>query len=442
MIFHLLGKKSREKRRDCVKILSMTNIPLKIAFLIIFLDIMSFSLIFPLFPQLLQYYLEHDGDNKLLHLISGPSTFQKSTIFFGGILGSLYSLLQFIASPLWGGLSDKVGRRPILLLSTTAMALSYALWIFANSFTLLLIARFLGGIMGGNISVATAVAADVTDEKSRSKGMAVIGVAFALGFILGPAIGGITSLVRLDLLFPNLILYGLNPFSATALSGTLLSLLSLYILRTKFQETLLRGKTKGSERTINVLKIFQIPTKGAFLCCLAYFLFVVSFSGMEFSLAFLAAERFHFSSLDNAWMFVTVGVILALVQGGIVRKKASEVGEKKMSLIGLGFVFPGLIIIGYAKSIMILYGGLFFLSVGSAMAIPCLTALVSLYSPSERQGGILGVFRSLGALGRVLGPLAASFLYWRFSSAHPYFVGAAFILIPLGLVALLPKRVE
>ena len=419
------------------------NIPLRIAFLIIFLDIMSFSLIFPIFPQLSRYYLENDGDNRLLRLIFDPlSSFQDPTILFGGILGSLYSLLQFISSPLWGGISDKVGRRPVLILSTISMALSYALWIFANSFTLLVVARCLGGIMGGNISVATAVVADITDKKSRSKGMAVIGIAFALGFILGPALGGLFSLVRLDLLFPNLVSYGLNPFSAPALLGTLLSLLNLSILKTKFQETLSEGKTRISERTINVLKIFYIPNREAFLCCLAYFLFVVSFSGIEFTLAFLAAERFHFSSLDNAWMFVTVGILLALVQGGLVRNKASKVGEKKMSLIGLGLVVPGLVITGSAQSIATLYGGLFFLSVGSAMAIPCLTALVSLYSPSEHQGKILGIFRSLGALARVLGPLGASFLYWRLSSAYPYFVGAAFLVIPLGLVTLLPKREE
>ena len=146
----------------------------KIIFLTLFLDLIGFSIIFPLFPSLAQYYLDVDGDNLFLRLIFNSLTTLTSTgnsfstvVLFGGALGALYSLLQFIAAPLWGAISDRIGRRPVLLLSVSALALSYGMWFFAGSFTVLILSRFIGGIMGGNISTATAVMADVTDAKNR-----------------------------------------------------------------------------------------------------------------------------------------------------------------------------------------------------------------------------------------------------------------------------------
>ncbi|MEX1098878.1 MAG: ferrochelatase, partial [Bacteriovoracaceae bacterium] len=157
---------------------------IKIIFLTLFLDLVGFSIIFPLFPALAEHYLAVDGDNFFLRLIfdgvralmatsEGAGAFS-SVVLFGGALGAIYSFLQFIAAPLWGGLSDRIGRRPVLLISVAGLALSYLLWFFSGSFTLLILARFVGGIMGGNISTATAVIADVTSQKIRSKGMAFV----------------------------------------------------------------------------------------------------------------------------------------------------------------------------------------------------------------------------------------------------------------------------
>ena len=159
---------------------------------------------------------------------------------------------------------------------------------------------------------------------------------------------------------------------------------------------------------------------------------------MEFTLTFLAAERLGYSSMDNAYMFIFIGFIIALVQGGVVRRKAHSVGERKMALMGLISIIPGLLLIAYAQSSFLIYGGLFFLAVGSSMAIPCLTSLVSLYTPVENQGQSIGVFRSLGALSRVIGPIAASLIYWKYNSAMPYLVGSAFLIIPILMTAKLP----
>ncbi|PIP92467.1 MAG: ferrochelatase [Bdellovibrio sp. CG12_big_fil_rev_8_21_14_0_65_39_13] len=423
---------------------------LKIVFLTLFLDLVGFSIIFPLFPALADYYLKTDRDNFFLRLIfdsiqtwtSAGETNFNSLVLFGGALGALYSFLQFVAAPIWGTISDRIGRRPVLLISVFGLMLSYGFWFFAGSFTILILGRIIGGIMGGNISTATAVVADVTDKSNRSKGMATIGIAFALGFIIGPAMGGLFSLIKLNEIYPALVSYGVNPFSVPALVAGLLSLFNLVNLYSRFKETLpaeKRGQSE-SDRSINPIKLFKpLPFKGVNLTNFGYFFFLAAFSGMEFTLTFLAAERLAFTPMKNAYMFIFIGVVLTLVQGGYVRRKAHQIGEKRMALQGLVFVIPGLIAIAYAQSLFLLYVGLFFLAVGSSMTIPTLTSLVSLYTPAQHQGKSVGIFRSLGALARVIGPIVASLIYWRYGSSVPYFLGAAFLIIPIFLVSRLPK---
>jgi ferrochelatase len=417
---------------------------LKIVFVTLFLDLMGFSIIFPLFPALAKYYLEVDPDNYFLKLIfDNVSTLTSvngnqfsSIVLFGGILGALYSLLQFIFAPMWGGLSDKIGRRPVLVTTVTMMLISYALWIFSGSFTLLILSRLIGGVASGNLSTASAVVADITDKSNRSKGMAIIGIAFALGFVLGPAMGGISSLFNPLNSNPNLAQFGVNPFSFAALVAFILTLMNLLIVLISFKETLTEeNKAKADDehrRSNNPIKIFKpLENKLVNIVNYSYFIFISSFAGMEFTLTFLAADRFQFSSMQNAYMFIFIGFILAMVQGGYVRRKAHQVGEKKIAMRGLSMIIPGLIIISFAQSVMVFYIGLFFLAVGSAMTIPTLTTLVSLLSPSHQQGVSLGVFRSLGSLGRVVGPLLASFIYFSYGNVLPYWVGGAMLIIPI-----------
>ena len=195
-----------------------------------------------------------------------------------------------------------------------------------------------------------------------------------------------------------------------------------------------------NQRVTNPLKLFKpLPYKGVNLTNFGHFLFLAAFSGMEFTLTFLAVERLSYTSMDNAYMFIYIGVIIALVQGGYVRRKAAIKGEKNMALQGLIFLIPGLIAIGLTQSSWTLYLGLFFLAVGSSMVIPCLTSLVSLYTPSENQGQSIGIFRSLGALARVIGPIVASLLYWKMGPSYPYFLGAVFLIIPILMIRKLPS---
>ena len=434
---------------------------IKVIFFTLFFDLIGFSIIFPLFPALAQYYLVHDREHFLLQAFLqltqkateffslAPSP-QTTVVLFGGLMGSLYSLLQFISAPLWGTLSDRWGRKRVLLLTTAGLSLSYLLWIFSSSFGLLLVARTLGGLAAGNISVATAVIADVTTRDNRAQGMALVGIAFALGFILGPALGGILGQWDLSALYPSSISWGINPFSLPAFLACGLGLFNLFLVAKKLRETHSPRKSKtqanakcpapSSGRTARPFVLWQgLPHHPQVNAAnRTYFLFICAFAGMEFTLTFLAVERLGYSPLDNACMFVFIGLILALVQGGIVRRKAREVGEKTMAVIGMMTLIPGLWTIAFAQSTPSLYGGLFFLSTGSAMIIPCLTALVSLYAPPHAQGKALGMFRSLGALGRVIGPLAASLLYWQLGSRAAYLWGGVFLLCPLALAWRLP----
>lgn len=425
---------------------------LKLMFLTMFMDLVGFSIIFPMFPAMAKYYLEVDRDNfflsGMMNLISNIQTISLNTdgtpqmstiVLFGGLLGALYSFLQFLAAPVWGTISDRVGRRPVLLISVFGLFISYVIWMFSGSFTLLIVARLVGGLMSGNLSIASAVVSDVTDEKNRSKGMAAIGIAFALGFVFGPALGGILSLYNPIVHYPNLEAYGVNPFSTPATLAAVLSFINFFTIWKMFPETFKPGVKAHIERSVNPFKIFRpLPFPGVNLTNFAYFLFITAFSGMEFTLTFLAVERLGYTSMDNAYMFIFIGFVIGMVQGGYVRRKAHTIGERKMSFQGLIAIVPGLILLAYAKVGWMMYAGLFFLAVGSAMIIPCLTSLVSFYTPSHMQGQSLGIFRSLGSLGRVLGPIYASLVYWKFGSVNAYLIGAGLIFLPAILVKLLP----
>lgn len=426
---------------------------LGIVFLTLFLDLVGFSIIFPLFPAMLDYYLpEGTGSSSLLGKLIAPlANWAESTgaenpkfmtaVLFGGILGSLYSILQFLCAPLWGAYSDRVGRRKVLLITVSGLALSYVAWFCASSFWVLVLARILGGAMGGNLSVATAAVADVTSRDQRAKGMAVVGVAFGLGFIVGPGIGGLAAKIDLTAIMPGLTAIGVNPFSMAALISLVLAVLNLIWVSRRFEETLpeeKRGRGEG-KRGLQVFKIFKFGSLATRRTNLIYLIYMLAFSGMEFTLTFLAVERFQFSPAQNGGMFVFIGFVLILVQGGIVRRLAKPVGEHRLALVGLfaGVAAFGCLSVALAMGFFFIGLGLMALSIG--LTSPTLSALVSLYSNDDEQGTALGVYRSAGSLARAIGPLVAAFAYFAYGSQVAYLFGGAVILIPLILAFRLPK---
>jgi MFS family permease len=365
-------------------------------------------------------------------------------VLFGGVLASLYSLLQFAFSPLVGSLSDRFGRRPVLITCIAGLAASYGLWFFASSFALLIAARILGGIMSGNISTATAVVADVTSVRNRPKGMAIIGMAFGIGFIIGPAIGGFSAQVDLAQVIEGSARWGVNPFSLPALIAFSLSAINLLFVVRRLEETRPEsGPSDRVTRSANPLQLFRTEDyPGVSRTNFTNFLFLTAFSGTEFGLTFLATERFNYGPRHNAYLFVFIGIVLALVQGGYVRRRAPIIGPKRMATHGFVFVIPGVALVAFAQHQLMLYGGLLLMAFGSAQIIPCLTSLASEYTPPNDQGRVLGVFRSLGALARGVGPLVACVLYWQLGSNTSYLLLAIAVVLPLVLTTTLPSVKE
>ena len=423
---------------------------LKTMFLTLFVDLVGFSIIFPLFPNMLAYYSKVEGDTgffgwlmEIITSITGTTEGKATLALFGGALVFIYSFLQFIMAPVFGTVSDRIGRRPVLIISITGIAISYLLWFFSGSFTLLVISRLISGLMGSNITTATAAVSDITSEKTRSKGMAIIGISFGLGFILGPAIGGLSALIDLSKI-EGAEAWGINPFSMPALLAFLLTVWNLIFVYRKFPETLPPEKRgKGDvHRTINPLKLFKVQNyPGVTVVIWINFIFLSAFGAAENMLTFLTFERLNYGPGQNGMLFVFIGFVLAMVQGGYVRRKAHIVGEDKVVKKGLTILVPGLLLValaGYWSSLTVLLLGLFFMAVGSAMAIPCLTSLVSFYTPEQDQGRVIGVFRSVGALGRTVGPIAGGLLYWKFEYMAPYIFAAVTIFLSIFLLVKLP----
>ena len=429
---------------------SASRSSLGVIFLTIFIDLLGFTIIFPLFPAILEYYLRVDGTGGglgwLLARIEALARFAGShgnyrVVLFGGILGSLYAFLQFLFAPIWGALSDRIGRRPVLLITVAGIAGSYVLWFFSGSVLLFVVARLVGGGFAGNLSVATAAVADVTTRKDRAKGMGIVGVAFGLGFLFGPAIGSIAAFKDLSLHRPGLAHLGVNPFSLPALLSLGFSAINLIWIWTRFHETLDPTHRDGEIVRVRhpLHELLTAEAGPARRTNWLYFIFTLSFSGMEFSLPFLAAERFHYLPTDMYKIFVFLGFVLILTQGGIVRRMVPRYGEKRVLLAGIASVFAGLLLVGLARSTSGLYTGLGAIGLGAGLTNPSISALVSLYSAAGRQGRMLGVFRSLGALARGIGPLVACLFYWWQGSTETYLLAALVLLAPWIMALPLPK---
>ncbi|CAB4063634.1 Major facilitator superfamily domain-containing protein 10 [Lepeophtheirus salmonis] len=367
------------------------------------------------------YSLLNENIRYLGSKLGSPEEF--NSVLFGGCLGSLFSFLQFISSPIMGSLSDHYGRRPLLLVSTIGIALSYCVWICAGSFKLFILARVIGGLSKGNISLSTAVG-HVLEQDSLI---------------------GQKNRVGAWYVYP-------------ALCALLFSIADVLFLYFNFEETLTKRETdlKKSIRQaltyINPLSLFRFESlkndlnENDYSCLKSLgavnFLYLFLYSGLEFTLTFLTHIRFNFTSMQQGKMFLFVGVIMALIQGGYVRRIPPG-KEKSTVLKGLLLIVPSFAIVGLSRSIPVLYIGLGLYSVSTALVVPCLATLVSQHGDANQKGVVLGVYRSLGALGRAVGPIFASILYWAVGPELCYCFGGLGLLIPyiiLKRVTIKPKK--
>nr|CAG4638597.1 EOG090X09U7 [Cyclestheria hislopi] len=414
-------------------------------FMSLIIDLIGFTLILPLMPKLIDHY-NYKGSTSVGTLqnilqsvqqkLNIPENF--NSVLFGGILGSLFSLLQFFASPLAGSLSDRYGRKPTLLVSMVGIAASYALWAAADSFPLFVIARAIGGFSKANVSLATAVMADITEAATRARAMALVGIAFAIGFIVGPMTGAAFSLWGTD---SHEDKWWFWP-AVLALS---LAVVNIGFIAAAFKESLPQEKRARSVQLSEVLNLVNPVSLFNFklvrglhakdldklkVLGQVYFLFLFLYSGLEFTLTFLTHLRFNYDARQQGKMLLYVGVLMALFQGGFLRR-VQPGKEKKIALMGLAVIVPSFVIIGLASNAGVLYFGLFLYSFGSAVVIPCLTAMTAAYGRYDQKGVVMGTLRSLGALARAVGPLVSSFAFFVLGAGPSYYLGAAGLILPL-----------
>jgi MFS family permease len=420
---------------------------LRAVFVTVFIDLMGFSIIFPLFPAMLRHYLAREGEagllGQLLALLRGLADGAAAgsdflvTVLFGGLLGSLYAALQLVSAPALGRLSDRLGRRPVLLFTVAGNLVGYLLWVVSGSFLLLVLSRVVTGVMGGNLAVASAAIADVTPPEERARGMAVIGVAFGLGFILGPAIGGLSAMVDPTARYPGLVALGVNPFSVPALCAAALALANLIQMATALPETL--PAASADRPRPGALALLRSGAGALRKLALVNLTATLALSGLEFSLTFLALERLGYGPTENIRLFLFLGVIMVITQGVLVRRLAPRIGERRLAAGGLTLELAAFLALALAAASPPFYLGLGLLGLGAGLLNPSLAALVSLHSDPAEQGQNQGAFRAAGALARAVGPISAAAVYFGVGSRDTYLLGGMMLALPVVLALRLPR---
>ncbi|MBL9216627.1 MAG: MFS transporter [Opitutaceae bacterium] len=428
---------------------------LGVIFLTLYIDLIGFSLFFPLGPELLKYYIVHEETDSLFgalfhrletlaHATHAPDL--ATGALFAGLMGSIYAFMQFVFSPVWGARSDRVGRRPVLLVTIAGNALSFLLLFFSGSFVVFLLGRVFSGIMGGNLAVAVAAVSDVTTRENRAKGMGVVGAAFGLGFLTGPAIGGLTAHVSLLDAYPGLARWGVHPFSVPAAIGGGLCLVNLLWIGARFRETL-PPERRGTALTLrerNPLRaLFTLPDVSLRRVNLVGFLVTFCFSFFETTISFFTADQLAYTPRQLTLVFVHLGVVSILTQGVLVRRAVPALGEKRAALCGIALIAAGFVGlglgIGVARSAPLMFAALTVCAVGSGFANVGLSSLVSLYAPPEEQGKVTGIFRSLGFLARAASPAVAGVLFFQVGGTVTFAVAGACLFVPFVLGLPLPQ---
>lgn len=401
---------------------------------------MGFSLIFPLFPSLLKYYLSNEEGSFLVSLLLFlPKILSYSPshpfyyVLVGGIISSVYSFLQFVFSPLWGRLSDKIGRKKILVFTTLGSVLGYILWLFSYNFSFFILSRLLTGVMGGNISVASASMADLSSEKDRAKSMGMIGAGIGLGFIFGPPLGGFLSKVELSFLKGDY----LAPYAPAALVSLLIAFINLLLILFYLKESLPqfeKVETHSSKPIHPILGLKKTHLSELPLFCLIFFLYTFAFSGFEFSFNFFLSIVFSLTPSEIGGVFVYLGLLIILVQGGLIRRVSGKISEKKLCLLGGLLLCFGFTLLYFSNTIGFTLFSLFFTAVGSGILNPSLSSLTSLHSSPEEQGTNLGIFRSFGSLARAFAPILYGFLYFNTSHQMVFLSSGVLLFLTLLLV--------
>ena len=412
-------------------------------FLVVFIDLLGFGILIPVIPLYAKFF----GANE----------------FIGSLLIATYSLFQFVGAPILGRLSDERGRRPILLLSITGSVVAWTLFGIAgelgplvgatNGLIILFAARAFAGAMGGNIATANAYIADITPPEDRAAGLGILGAAFGLGFVFGPAISGLVS-SPFALEFFRSVLPAAIPvteftmpsFTAAALSAANLALAFVVLPEPRRRAGTVSASAGGRLRRL--YDAITSPDIGSLV--LAFFLASFAFSAFESQFIFLTNDRLGYGTAANAILLTYIGVLIAVIQGGLIGPLTDRFGEYRLALSGAAIQAVSLALVPFSLSWSFVpalgpveSGGVALalvstpLAFGNALTNVSLNALVSLNAGDEEQGGAFGLTQSAGSLARTVGPALAGLLYVAVSYWSPFVVaGAVFvpILIVLGRV--------
>ncbi|KAI3327227.1 MFS general substrate transporter [Xylariaceae sp. AK1471] len=403
---------------------------LKVVFVSLLLDLISFTFILPLFPKLLEFYRNSeagpgsrttvlarilDGLNAYKSSFSRPIDSRYDIVLLGGALGSLFSLLQAIASPVIGKLSDKYGRRTALLASMAGNILSVLLWVIAVDFRTFLASRIVGGLSEGNVQLATAIATDISDENNRGSTMALIGACFSIAFTFGPALGAYLS---------SIATVAANPFAtAAAVSLSLIVTETLY-LYLALPETLPLKTKKESAPTAAAKPAPVTHTNSQALLSTVHFVFLLFFSGMEFSLPFMTYDLFQYTAANNGRLLGYIGLVASILQGGVTRRLPPLLTVR----IGVVACLVAFAILTRASTVRSLYVAATCLATTSATVVSSLNTLASFEAGADERGGKLGILRSWGQLGRGLGPILFTSVYWWAGRELAYTMGSVGLL--------------
>ncbi|KAF2484727.1 major facilitator superfamily domain-containing protein [Neohortaea acidophila] len=411
---------------------------LRVLFISLLLDLISFTFILPLFPQLLEFYRNietQSSSNVLSRILAGLNAYKNSfskpisarydIVLLGGALGSLFSLCQAIASPVIGRLSDKYGRRTALLWSMVGNIASVMLWCVAVDFRTFLASRIVGGLSEGNIQLALAIATDISTDEQRGRTMAMVGACFSIAFTFGPALGAALS---------QMTTVAANPFATAAGFSLFLIVTETIYLYVALPETHPRSTSTANGGSATTKK--PVPeaeskrTNSRLLLNLTHFSFILFFSGMEFSLPFMTYDLFSYESKQSGRLLGFIGLIASLFQGGVTRRM-HPLRVVQTGVISCAFAF---FILGRLTTERELYVAATLLAITSSTVVTGLNSLSSFEASRSDRGEKLGDHRSFGQIGRALGPLIFCSLYWWAGRDVAYFIGGTGMVAVAGLV--------
>jgi DHA1 family tetracycline resistance protein-like MFS transporter len=333
-----------------------------------------------------------------------------------GLLAATYSLFQFFAAPILGELSDKIGRRPVLLFSLAGTVISFFLLGMSNTLFILFISRIIDGASGGNISTAQAYIADITDKKSRTQGMGFMAAASSLGMILGPAMGGILS--RFGYSVPA-YLAGFIALIATVLTY-------FYLPESRVPNLTIKKK----KSFFNISDFYDAITRPHVgLIIIIYFLILLAFTIMQGTFALFTEHTLHFSIQYNGYSFAYLGVVAVIIQLFFLKKLLKWLPETKIATWGVVSMALAFGLLAASKSIPLLLISLTFMALGQSISIPILNGLISKLTPEEEQGNIMGVTQSIGSIARLIGPVLGTLIYSQISIRSPYFFAATILAL-------------